>query len=690
LKFTLNRNYNDFLGFLFHFLIKSTFVLSALSVFKKSGYSDLIVKIFVFILFMLMEFDATIIATVFLLYIIASNNNFKNFGIVILAIISGLIIISFFIKFSIGLTSFVLIFPLILFNLRNKSLGLNILSLWICFSLFFLFLSIKVFFGSFENFMVYVNGALILSSSYSASLSLHPIIHRAGLLLSMIIWLYFVIYYFQIHIGFRVSLLLGLFVLAKHSLVREDFYHNTVLIEYYLFSISFLLLYDTRRHNFKKVVLLFFGLISIVYYNSQLGNYWSHIKLHTSSKNFLALVSRNFDSVKNMFPQTSFDLSTQQNILENNSVDIYPSEISIVYFNHLNYQPRVNLQAIDFNPLLDEYSSKSFSGNNKPDFIIWYNSYDRFKREMAGIEDRYILNAEPLTVKTIFENYKVVETEREFIVLRKMSVPVLFKQNCSEKMEINLSEMIKVPDNVHKLNLEINLNYLGNILSFFYKEPLFYIRMVFKDESEAVYNINRKNAINGLWLNPFILSNQSRIYQTVDSIGIFCKNEFLSEKKISAQWVESENIMDMLEAFYGNSMNEKVDFAPIHKEIYRLTDKKVKPFTTLIERGFSDIQNVSKVKVKSKILIDIKAKSKPRIVFHLIDSNQETLYYEALYFDNYNAIIDYQIPFYIEREFDFSSSFDFGNGELKLLVYLWNESYGGFFLKESKSELSIK
>ncbi len=684
LRSTLNNGLNDILGFLFHFLIKSLVAFSSFIIFSKSTQSRKIAFLLVVSFLVFLELDISIAILGLLLYKSKEFLDSKVLQVIVLAIISVIFTLALHIKFSIGLTFLALLLPLVIYDLYQKRLGLATFLGWTFFTTFIVLIVANFFFGNFIHFYQYINGTFILSSAYAASLSLHPLIHKFGLLVAIFIWVYLAFYYLSIDWGAKISMLLGLLIVAKHALVREDFYHNTSLVEYYFFSVLLVTLVYRKSYTPKPIFVGFIGFFALISYNVQLGSYAQHLSRHTTFSNIFKMIKRNVHTHTQISNSSRFDLGKYDEILNKQSVDIYPTELSIAFYNQLHYDPRINLQSIDFNPELDSLSAQHFSKIEKPKFIIWHNTIDRFNNKMAGIEDRYILNAEPKTIQSIIENYEIVETENEYVILRARIQSQMTKHFETPEFDFSLGEMIEVPTSAWKIKADVDLNNWGKLISSVYKEPAFYLRLVFDDQSEVIYNINRKNAISGIWLNPFLTSLQSSEVKKVDSLGIYCKSEFLAKKKIQSSWFVSENIDNVLAQFYGKEINKSSQLYFDIEESKTISIQNVKPFITLFERSFAKSDNISAIKIKTKAFVDLKPKSKPRLVFHILNSGQETMHYEALYFDDFYALTNFQIPFVITRVINIAHFFE-SQDTIQLKAYFWNEGKGDFYIKDTQT-----
>ncbi|MCH5434757.1 hypothetical protein LT991_18820, partial [Leptospira interrogans serovar Canicola] len=133
----------------------------------------------------------------------------------------------------------------------------------------------------------------------------------------------------------------------------------------------------------------------------------------------------------NLLEQTSFSLNNVSldkkllNVLNHNSVDIYPWELSEVEKYNLTWKSRPTFQSyISYTPWIDLQNNRFWNSKEKPKFILWDT-----KLGIKSIDDRYLFNDEPISIITILTNYKPVVQEFQHILLELRNEPILIKHS---------------------------------------------------------------------------------------------------------------------------------------------------------------------------------------------------------------------------------------------------------------------
>ena len=103
--------------------------------------------------------------------------------------------------------------------------------------------------------------------------------------------------------------------------------------------------------------------------------------------------------------------SELKRIIGDASVDVIPSEISIVYFNGLRYNPRPVIQSYSaYDSYLDGLNYEKYMSPDAPDYILF---------SLESIDDRYAFGDEPRTRLAVLKRYTLVGQVGGNLLLRK-------------------------------------------------------------------------------------------------------------------------------------------------------------------------------------------------------------------------------------------------------------------------------
>lgn len=323
---------------------------------------------------------------------------------------------------------------------------------------------------------------------------------------------------------------LVLFVLFKQSLIRSDglhlfafFYFAPVL---WLFCLLFL--YDKSR--LINVSVLFLSLITLLAgilplrYDTKAAefnplNRFSYFSELISGKNTDA-ENRTFETYK--LPDEIISMIGQK------SVDIIPHNVNLIYFNHLNYNPRPVFQSYAaYSENLINLNRLKYESENAPDFVIFSNEI---------LDNRYALFDDAGAKIALLENY-AVSTSFNF----NGNTYLLFERNPTEKQlrlgepefeMINFYQNYELKDLSKSYFIKIKIDYSlpGSILKIIY-QPLS-LKLIFNLDDGTSRELRAVNAIlkGGVIVNPFV--------ETDDDYEKFFKDETDQLKKIKSFHVE--------------------------------------------------------------------------------------------------------------------------------------------------------
>lgn len=532
----------------------------------------------------------------------------------------------------------------------------------------------------------YILHALKISASYAAALSLHPENNKGPLWLSLLLLLaYPLVLRKNWQPALFVSLLAGLFIVWKHSIVREESWHIFLLVQTLLMGWLYLIVLSPKRRPW-LLVIASVALVGLWRYTYQLGGVRQFLETGNTPASF-------FDQLRSLSSPTQASPGSEpglqyallptdvRSLIGNQSVDIYPWDLNYAAVNHLNWHPRPGLQSIDFNPWLDEQSANFYRGPQAPEFVLWHRSNDRFDREMGSFEERYLLSSEPLTVDALLANYEPVTVRHNFTLYRKKQTasPVAYAKG--QTIALRFGQMLAVPqtDGLLKADVRLSLNGLGKLVGALYKEPAFFIRYKWVDGSEYYYNVLRHNAPSGIWVQPFVSSlffPDARKFR-VDSIGFFTTQPSLSASYVALTWM------------YGPWPRGIINPNTYPDTLYHTADTLPARPIQVPPHGFADLFRLSvdslppvTVELQVQMKTRTPRKGHPRMVLS-IDKDTLNSLWTAAYNDAYLPTQERWGAVTLSRVLDLSR---YPGHTLK--VYLWNESPMPF--EASDAKLSIR
>jgi hypothetical protein len=184
----------------------------------------------------------------------------------------------------------------------------------------------------------------------------------------------------------------------------------------------------------------------------------------------------------------------------NETVDIFPWNISLLYVYGLNWSPRLVFQSYSaYTQKLDSINAEHFKGSDAPKNVVF---------QYYHIDRRYMLFDEPMVFRTLLENYETREYDDNYLILGKNPTDEnkTYQKIGGGKSAFN-SE-IAAPQVVGKpvyCRLNISMNATGKIMNILQKTNYFYIHFTVKGyEKPVTYRFIRAVAQDGLFVSKYI------------------------------------------------------------------------------------------------------------------------------------------------------------------------------------------
>lgn len=525
---------------IFYSIIKIWFSILFISLTDKNKVNNRIIAyitLFVILLIFNSLIDFIIAGIVFIhIYYYLKNNKLPH---IIAAVVLAFIGIS--IKSSVGVSAFSIIFVgFIIDTLKYKNLKKS-LNFIIVALLSLIIIGVSVFQGIVEMFIYLIN-VLRFSISYSSALAIFP--DNNWILLSLFLASILIIPFLIKEKNIKTAFLLMLpvfFASWKHAMTRQDMSHIMHMI-WFLFLFWGILLIISEKN--KKIILLL-SVLSLTFFYSNSKTVWNFapfkteiIRINNFESTILNLDSFRKDAInrsKSNIAAVKFDDNIKE-IIGDNSIDSYPWELSYFAANNVNWQPRRTLQSGSYARWLDKLIAEDFDRNNGPRFIIMHYLKDNWSGNFGSIDERYLLNDNPQTIKNIFNYYDVVKNTQDFILLEKNKSNNIINVIDEEPGITQWNDWIEVnyeDGEILRIKIKTRQTFAGKLKNFFYKSEPYYVDYMFEDSTVLSYRFIPENAADGIWIEPFIRYPETEfVEKSVISLRFRCTYKKLNKKNI--------------------------------------------------------------------------------------------------------------------------------------------------------------
>lgn len=527
-------------------LLKGLLVFNIVFIFSDSKNQGkwLAAFAFAYLVSLIANFNHLILANIILLYCNYYQRNYKPFKFLAFLLTAFAIFVKAYVAIVAGTLffSFVVYFLVQQKNVKNTLVdGFSLLG--------FILLFWLLMFGTLRGFLNFIWGMAHLAQDNSSAAAYYPQNNWWILVLFMIALVsVFLIARSKKSGYFGALIALSLFASWKHAMAREDIFHTKGFLVYLIICLFVFILFN-RKNIASKLILAVIVLFLFSVNMKNVANYFPPQYELFRVNNFVEFVS-DFDKLKKKSIKDS-ERKTAKNrlpktILEkvaDAKVDVYPWDYSVAGINNLNWQPRVVIQSYAaYTSWLDEQNANHFSSELAPEYLIWENhksTQDVNASEMNSLDSRYLLNDEPQTILQLICNYDPSLSEGKFNLYKKRNEAITIEKRSIKTVESNWGEWIPVPDFTLELlraKLDFDKNIKQLIKSFLYKDEQFWMYLKLKDGSINKYRIVPKNAVDGLWINPYIFDND-KVF-AVEKIMFKASNQNMLSPKLEVEWEE--------------------------------------------------------------------------------------------------------------------------------------------------------
>jgi hypothetical protein len=659
--------------------------------FRRKPEDHLTVFLLCLLLFHILSVQMLILTAVlssFLIYWEIKNRYFAVAGILLAAL-------SLYIKSYIGIISGLIALSFIVSDYvleRNKKQSLLFLA-----TLFLAYPLCRFFiFGSLEDFYTYIYGVKELASDNSAAAAFYPDNNWYLLTLSIACFLLIPMLDRSRNIALFYALtILAAFAAWKHGMARQDIYHTRGL--FYFLTVFFTLL-NFFSNRFKlRTLLLSICCLLFFYLNLPNVRLYEELTLPVFRINHFSNFVFNHTNFKEYHLQASLkNIASQkleQNLLDkigDKRIDIYPWDYSYIAANQLNWQPRPVLHSYaGYSSWLDKMGSRHFNSDKAPEFILLEldkKSKDIYGGKLEGVDYRYLLNDEPQAMMSILMNYRLVLKNKRYCLFEKKAQNYPPQSKIISKSIIGFGDTLTLPqvDGILRLKANIRKSFKGQLQSFLFKDQESFISYYLENGDQYTYKIVPKNAVDGIWLNPFLMHPETDMIEPkVIKVVLNSSAPSFYKPEISIEW-ESFDLPEDLKMnglFNKNlkpAVSEKFDTLLIRNE---KIDLKAAGYSAAFKMNLDSLlllkNNQESLNLSVRFGMEMPKKEDVKLVLS-VDADGKNLYWEgselALFKVNPRGIN----PVNIHKSLDFLENFA-GKGA-QISIYLWNNGKSSCFI----------
>ncbi|GAB3281253.1 hypothetical protein GCM10027347_56780 [Larkinella harenae] len=291
------------------------------------------------------------------------------------------------------------------------------------------------------------------------------------------------------------------FVLLKYAFTRADDGHITVFIK----QSSLLLLLVAllvKEEWVTKLYFLYLGLHCIFYllfcvpiFGKMPVNYIDLFSYKAQLVvNYFQKAKRcQYESPKATVPEQI------RNRIGRQTLDVIPNELSEVYFNGFNYNPRPTLQSYQaYNAYLDGKNREKYLSESGSEWIMF--SYE-------SIDNKYPLADETQTLLAVLQRYQVAENTPKHLFLKRTSRTKQLKLVANKVLPVRMGEKVRLDEAdslLHVIYVKPQYTFYGQALKALFQPPQLSMTIAAEDNSVATYRAIPPLLAKGMIVNARI------------------------------------------------------------------------------------------------------------------------------------------------------------------------------------------
>jgi hypothetical protein len=181
------------------------------------------------------------------------------------------------------------------------------------------------------------------------------------------------------------------------------------------------------------------------------------------------------------------------------TVDVIPWDISTVFFNRFNYNPRPVMQSYSaYQPELDQLNADKYASATKPDFVLF---------RLICIDGRYCFGDEGKTQRSLYLHYRPVTAYGHFLLLKKRKNSYIGQSTEVQSGVAQIDEWIPVPestDGFTYFNATLSYSSFGKLRSVLYRPDGLRYEVRFQTQGERAFRTYRGALAAGVLASHFV------------------------------------------------------------------------------------------------------------------------------------------------------------------------------------------
>jgi len=308
--------------------------------------------------------------------------------------------------------------------------------------------------------------------------------------------------------GIMVGFFPAIFLAFKHGFVRADG-HESNFFPFLLALISVLVLFATSR---RERLALITGFCLVLAPSLPVGIYYGEKDQNVKPLDTLLGkkgISNLIDTVEFRRTQRNLDLQSAANFRTSHlpeawiddirehhwTVDVIPSELTYIFANHLNWDPKPTLQTfMTITPALDQWSAQHFNTNKGADVLI-----------AEFVAPDYGLLEAPAMTRSILQNYELYREDipDNLFLLRRRTNRLAQDSVLLREQEIHEGQWVDVPksDRAVLAHVQLSISLFGEVAKTLYRIPAVNVDLVYQSGRQQSYRVAPGVANDGLLLN---------------------------------------------------------------------------------------------------------------------------------------------------------------------------------------------
>ena len=376
-------------------------------------------------------------------------------------------------------------------------------------------------YGNLAGLLSYMRGILEFSSGNSSAMTLNPKNNWLALtaFAGFVLYLPFSVRKKEAYVAY-VVFALSVIAYFKYAFSREGWSLNYGFVYLLLvFSIFILFVPQLRKRHYAMIILALamFGinmkktmdLHPLEYVRSQVNSNFEN----RNTVDIVNVLINHKEQARILLAESEKRLEPQKLSAETraaiggDTVDAYPFEISYVMANGFNWKPRPVIQSyISYTPYLDRQNALFFQSEKAPNYLLWEAPQGDIRAD--SIDDRYVLNDEPLTMLEILGRYSPLIMDGKVVVMKNNGGQGFeLPQNVSEDSS-RWGVWIAVPKrpecSVLRSRLSSSRTLAGKLKRAIYKEEEFYVEYKLENGNIQKHRFVIDNAPSGIWVSPYV------------------------------------------------------------------------------------------------------------------------------------------------------------------------------------------